>query len=227
MQEPPEDTSQEVSFYELTPRAMIIFVALSFSPILVYPVEFFLMIKIFVYLGYRKIDEMAVLYNSNRRLIFETVARNPGINFNTLMISYGINRGVLQYHLHILELKGKIVRFHTAKSEGYFENSGRWGNLEKCIFIHMRNSTTKKILGILSDSREITRKEIAEILGVSGPSITWHTNRLSEDGIITITRNGRDASFRLSHDAARSIRGLSRALQSPVFSGQAHADQAV
>ncbi len=38
--EPIQDTSKEVSFSELTARAMIVFVVLSFSPILVYPVDF-------------------------------------------------------------------------------------------------------------------------------------------------------------------------------------------
>jgi predicted transcriptional regulator len=213
--EPTEDTSKEVSFFELTPRAMIIFIALSFSPILVYPVEFFLMLKIFIYLGYRKIDEMTVFYNSNRRIIYAAIAKNPGISFIALMSLTGVNRGVLQHHIHILELKIKIIRCRTAMSEGYFENCTGWSDVDKCFFIDLRNTTTRKILEVVSESTEISRKEIARILGITGPSVTWHTNRLSQDGIITITRDGRDTRISLSREAEKIIRRYPTVLLKP------------
>jgi predicted transcriptional regulator len=204
VQEPVEDTSKEVLFHELTPRAMIIFVALSFSPLLVYPVEFFLMLKLFAYLGYRKIDEMIIFYNDNRRLIYEAIAGNPGISFNALMLITGVKQATLKYHLHILEQKQKIIRYGTYESSGYFENNG-WSDLEKGIFVHLRNSTTRNILEIVSTSAEISRKDIARILGITGPSVTWHTNRLSQDGIIKIYRYGRDIRISISREAAAFI----------------------
>lgn len=214
--EPVQDTSKEVSFFELTPRAMVIFVALSFSPILVYPVEFFLMVKLFTYLGYRKIDERVVFYNNNRRLIYEAISGNPGINFNALMSLAGVNRGVLQHHLRVLELKKKIIKYNNALSVGYFDNSNGWSDLEKSIFIHLKNTTTRKILEVVSVSTEISRKDIAEIVGITGPSVTWHTNRLFHEGIITITRDGRDTRISLSREAAAAIRANHRALHNSV-----------
>lgn len=214
--EPIEDTSKEVSFFELTPRAMVIFVALSFSPLLVYPVEFFLMLKLFAYLGYRKIDELMIFYNDNRRLIYEAITGNPGMSFNALMLTTGIKQATLKHHLHILEQKKKIVRYGTYEASGYFENSGVWNDLEKRIFIHLRNSTSRNILEIVSTSAEISRKDIARILGITGPSVTWHTNRLSRDGIITIYRYGRDIRISISRDAAAFIMANRRVHPKPV-----------
>jgi|WetSurMetagenome_2_1015567.scaffolds.fasta_scaffold14239_3 predicted transcriptional regulator len=215
VQEPAEDTGKEVSFYELTPRAMIIFIALSFSPLLVYPVEFFLMLKLFAYLGYRKIDELMVFYNDNRRLIYEAIVGNPGMSFNALMLTTGVKQATLKHHLHILEQKKKIVRYGAYESSGYFENNG-WSDLEKSIFVHLRNSTTRNILEIVSTSAEISRKDIARILGITGPSVTWHTNRLSQEGIIKIYRYGRDIRISISRETAAFIMANRRAHPKPV-----------
>jgi len=225
--DPARDTSREVSFGELTPHAMIIFLALSFSPLLVYPVEFFIWAKLFAYLGYRKADEMALFYNRNRRLVYETIIENPGINFNALVKLSGVKQAALKYHIHILGLKKKIVRFGSPESSGYFENSGKYSDLEKSILIHLRNATTRRVLGLISASPDITRKEIAGIVGITGPSVTWHTNRLARDGIIIIARDGRDARIGLSADAAGIIRGDRQVLPGLVSAENRRVDQAV
>jgi predicted transcriptional regulator len=119
-----------------------------------------------------------------------------------------VNRGVLQHHLHVLELRKRIIKYHTTISTGYFENGCGWSDMDKSMVIHMRNTTTRKILEVVFASTEVTRKDIARILGITGPSVTWHTNRLSKDRILTITRHGRDAYIRLSVEAAETIRRL-------------------
>jgi predicted transcriptional regulator len=196
------DTSKEVMFSELTLRGMIIFIAMSFSPLLVYPVEFCLMLKLFVYLGYQRINELVVFYNNNRRLIYEIIAKNPGINFNSLMSLSGIKQATLKYHLRILAKKEKVIQYYTPESSGYFENNGRYNNIEKNILVYIRNEKTRRILEIISGSPYISRKEIAGIIGVTGSSVTWHTKRLFRGGIITVTRNGRNARYLLTNEAS-------------------------
>jgi predicted transcriptional regulator len=201
-----QDTSREVPFGELTPRAMIIFIALSFSPMLVYPVEFFLWVKLLAYLGYRKADEMALFYNRNRRLVYEAVAEKPGINFNALKRLTGIKEGTLKYHLLVLRMKRKIISFGSGRSVRYFENNGRYSELEKKVFLHLQDPTTRRILEILASSPEVSRKDIAEIVGVAGPSISWHTKRLSGDGIITTSKKGRAVRYTLCPAGANIFR---------------------
>jgi predicted transcriptional regulator len=213
---PAQDTSREVSFGELTPRAMVIFVALSFSPILVYPVEFFLFVKLFAYFGYRKADEMALFFNRNRRLVYVAIVENPGIGFNALATLSGVKQAALKYHIHILELKNRIVRHGSPESSGYFENSGRYSDLEKSILIHLRNSTTRRILAEVAAAPDISRRDIAGAVGIAGPSVTWHTNRLVRDGIIEVSRAGRDSRVRLTAGAAGVIRGNLRSFSGVV-----------
>jgi predicted transcriptional regulator len=186
-----------VSFWDLTLREMLIGLALSFCPVLVYPVEIFFFLKMLVAFGYRKAEKNAVLYNQNRRKIYQTVTANPGVKFNALEQLTGIKEGTLKYHLLILGIKRRIISFGSGRSMRYFENNGRYSELEKKVFLHLQDPTTRGILKILASSPEVSRKEIAEIMGIAGPSISWHTKRLSGDGIITTRKNGRAIRYTL------------------------------
>jgi len=192
----PQDP-EPVSFFDLNLREMLIAVALSFCPLLVYPVELFFSLKVFAALGYRKIEKNAILWNRNRREILASVAANPGVRFVTLERLTGIKEGTLKYHLLILEAKRRIVSFGSGRSLRYFENNGRYNELEKRVFFHLQNPTTRRILEILAVSPEVSRKDIAGIVGIAGPSITWHTNRLSRDGIISTSKRGRIVRYTL------------------------------
>ena len=105
-----------VSFWDLTVREMLLAVALSFCPVLVFPVEIFFFLKLISVLGYRKVEQNAVLYNQNRHKIYETITANPGVKFNALERLTGIKQGTLKYHLLVLGMKRKIVSFGRDRS---------------------------------------------------------------------------------------------------------------
>ncbi len=195
-----------VSFWDLTVREMLIAVSLSFCPVLVYPVEVFFFLKMLAALGYRKVERNAVLRNRNRQKIYDCIAANPGVKFNALERLTGIKEGTLKYHLLVLGMKRRIVSFGSGRSVRYFENNGRYSELEKKVFLHLQNPTTRRILGILASSPEVSRKDIAGILGIAGPSISWHTKRLSGDGIITTRKNGRAVRYTLCAAGANIFR---------------------
>ncbi|MFA4850689.1 MAG: winged helix-turn-helix transcriptional regulator [Methanoregula sp.] len=186
-----------MSFWDLSPRVMALAVVLSFAPVFVSPVELFFSLKLTVALGYRKVEQYAVRYNEKRQKIFDCITANPGVKFHALERQTGIKEGPLKYHLLILGAKRRIVSFGTGRSVRYFENNGRYSELEKRVFLHLQDPTTRRILEILATSPEVSRKDIAGIMGIAGPSISWHTKRLSGDGIITTTKNGRAVRYTL------------------------------
>ena len=126
----PQDP-EPISFFDLSLREMLVAVALSFSPVLVYPVELFFSLKLFAALGYRKVGQNAILWNRNRREIFASIAANPGVRFTALERLTGIKEGTLKYHLLILETKRRIVSFGSGRSLRYFENNGRYNETRK------------------------------------------------------------------------------------------------
>lgn len=186
------------SFWDLSPRVMALAVVLSFAPVLVSPVElFFSFLKMVIFLGYRKVVRNAVTYNRNRQKIYDCITANPGVKFNALERLTGIKEGTLKYHLLLLVAKRKVISFGTGRSVRYYENNGRYSELEKKVLLHLQNPTTRRILGILASFPEVSRKDIAEIVGIAGPSISWHTKRLSGDGIISTSKNGREVRYTL------------------------------
>ena len=187
-----------ISFWDLTLREMLIILCLSFCPVLVYPVEIFFFLKLMTVLGYRKVERNAVSYNRNRQKILDCITANPGVRFHALEQMTGMKEGTLKYHLLVLAMKSRIVSFGSGRSLRYFENNGRYSELEKKLFLHLRNPTSRRILEILATSPEVSRKDIAERVGVTGPSVTWYTKRLSGDGIITTQREGSVVRYILS-----------------------------
>lgn len=190
------------TFWELSPRVMAIAIALSFFPVLVFPIEILFTLKILLWLGYRKVAQNAIFQNRNRLTVFEAIKANPGINFHALSKLVGLKRGPMRYHLEVLSRKGEIVEVNSLNTIGYFENTGRFTEFEKNMLKHLQNITTQKILGVFITSPNVSRRDIVGMIGIAGPSITWHTNRLSQGGIITIKKNGRDVRYALTKEAS-------------------------
>jgi len=195
-----------VSFWGLSPREMAIFLALMISPLLLFPVELLFSLRLFSFLGYRKIEQNAVLYNQNRRVIFEAVQSNPGIFFNDLCRITGINRGTVKYHLVMLQLSRKISTLSGAGSDRYFENHGYYSDIERLLFQHLREETTRKIMRIVLEKPDITQTEVVEHVGISAPSVSWHMATLIREGIVTMQKTGRQVRYRISEAADPVLR---------------------
>lgn len=195
-----------ISFWDLTLREMLIALCFSFCPLLVYPVELIFLTKILIALGYRKVEQYALRFNRNRQKIYETIVANPGVKFHALERLTGMKEGTLKYHLVRLETKRKIVSVSFGGSTRYFENDGMYTEVEKKVFLHIQNPTTRRILEILSASASVSRKDIAAAIGIAGPSISWHTKRLATDGIISTSQNGRGIRYIFSPKSAEIFR---------------------
>ena len=61
-----------------------------------------------------------------------------------------------------------------------------------------------------------TRQEIADAVGVSGPSVSWHMKRLEEDRIVTPRREGRMAVYEIPAPVAGY---LTRQIRIPATTG--------
>ncbi|MEN6610009.1 MAG: winged helix-turn-helix transcriptional regulator [Methanoregulaceae archaeon] len=205
--------TKEVTFWELPPRVMILYLALSVSPLLVYPVELLFLLKIFGLFGYRMITSRSVLANETRRRIFEMIQANPGIRFTEISRATGVKPGSLRYHLGILRMSGKITGISREGRPGYFENGNRFSKLEKAILKHMKNRTSRKIFRLLMATREMSRAGIAEELGISRPSVTWYIHQLHHDGIIDVRTVNRNAMYTIREDACPILRDYMQKIQ--------------
>lgn len=141
--------------------------------------------------AYRRLSGKNILEHEKRHLIYTTILMNPGIEVPVLASLTGINLHTLRYHIgHLVRLQ-KITC--TEQGGGYhlFENHGRYDHADQQRILYSRYPTTDRILSIIAANPGITRGEIAEELGLAGPSVTRWTSRLIADRMVTQVRDGR------------------------------------
>jgi predicted transcriptional regulator len=110
---------------------------------------------------------------------------NPGDYYNSIQKTLGIPNGTFAYHLHVLEKEGYI-------------RSARYGT-RKCFFpadmrIPEQETTLKAgqrlIIEKILERPGISQKEIAESLGVSSATVSYHVKGLLESGVVKTERSG-------------------------------------
>lgn len=204
--ENPPDNVVKISFWQLSPRSMVLFTILAFVPILVFPVELIFALKVFSLLGFRRLSDKRILNNNNRHLIFQVIRENPGFHISEIARKTGMNRGTIRYHLAMLKLTGKISEVNIPGFSFFYENNGVYTNLEKTILRHMKSKIKITIFQYFLKNPSTTRTSLAESLGCTGPTVTWHIRHLSQDNIISQQRDGKHVRYVLHQDAIPIIR---------------------
>jgi len=169
------------------------------------PPELLLSLKLWAYLGIRRVSGSNVLDQDVRARIYGYIRQNPGIHLRGLSAEMHMKLGTLRYHLNLLRLNHKIAISEDNASVRFFENSGTYSADEQQIHKHIRNETTKKILSVLLERPMATRQDIADVVGVSGPSVSWHMKRLEEDRLITPRHEGRMTVYEIPAPVAGYI----------------------
>jgi len=165
------------------------------TQLVLFPPELFLAIKIWACLGFRQVSGTNVLDQDVRARIYEYIRSNPGIHLRGLSSEMSIRMGTLRYHLGVLRHTHKIAVSEDPAAVRFYENSGTYNSEEQQIHKHIRNETTRKILAVLLDRPSATRQDIADAIGISGPSVSWHMKRLEEDNLVLPRREGRMVSY--------------------------------
>ncbi|WP_319642239.1 winged helix-turn-helix transcriptional regulator [Methanovulcanius yangii] len=195
-----------ISFWDLSPRAMLIGIALSISPALIFPVELLFAVKLWIYLGYRKVAKYNVLNNTVRSEMFECICNNPGITFSALARKCNIGKGTQQYHLKLLMREHKIVSVKKKGQTGFFENDDKYEEIHRTILMQLRSDTVRQIYEILIRHPTISRKELARYLGISGSAVTWQMERLCADGTVFATKSGKYTCYLLNPEVKEILR---------------------
>jgi len=163
---------------------------------------------LFPLFGYRRIHKKNVLQNEGRGRIFQVIHKHPGIDVVTLSDAVGMNINTVRYHLIKLTATGKITYLTRPGILRYYPNQGSYSVFEQLIIHYLRNPTTSAIIAHLERLPGITRQNLADSLGISGPSVTRHMQQLIEDRIVTNTPNGVTNHYQLSPESAATLGGL-------------------
>ncbi|MCM2466256.1 winged helix-turn-helix transcriptional regulator [Methanoculleus oceani] len=198
---PPQDMTP-IEWWQVPPQILICSLLMDTSPELLIVVNILFLLNVWLFFGYRRIAKRAALEHETRTAIYDHVRAHPGIRLGTLAQDLGINRGTLRYHLGRLQEFGMIATAAVEGRTGYFENRQKYSVLEEKVLIHLRNPNTRELLAILLESPEASRRELAERLGITASSVSWHLRRLRADGIVLQEKIGGDVRYSLSGEAA-------------------------
>lgn len=193
--------TKEVSFLELPLQVILLSLALSVSPLLELVTQAVLLTKFFLYLGYRKLAGSTLFHNDTREQVYQCIQENPGIFLTAIIRKTGVKRGTLRYHLMVLHASKKISILESEGHTRYYENSGRFSDQEKIILKFVQNKTDCQILSQLMNNTALNRKELGDILGISGMLVSWYMKRLSDAGIIVHTKIGKQTRYEIAPEA--------------------------
>lgn len=141
--------------------------------------------------GYRRITNKNLLEHDSRRQIYNEIVASPGVALRKLTDITGMNESTLRYHLERLYEGGKIQTTTIGGVCHYFENHGKYSPEEQIFRSRMLTAASSRILMIIFNQPGLTRGELADLLGVAGPTVTRSVQSLTEDGLIRIERDGR------------------------------------
>jgi len=158
-----------------------------------------------LWFGFRQIFEKNVLDNPERQRIFSFIRDHPGIHFRELEREAGTNRGTLAYHLEMLAQTHKILPVRNSGHTRYFENDGKYTDLEQKILSSMNDDRKSTILHILFDS-PATQAELGNSLRISNPSVAWHMKWLCSEGIVSVQKHGRQHHYCLNRESSAFLR---------------------
>ncbi len=151
--------------------------------------------------GYRRISKRNVLEQNTRNTVFQSITASPGIDVPTLSKVTGINENTLRYHLVKLTALGRITSLIRPGVIRYFLNGGAFGFSDKVVIHYLREETSGKIIEFIRRSPGMTRQQISDYLGISGPSVTRHMEHLVADGVIENRLSGRSNHYYLTEKA--------------------------
>lgn len=169
------------------------------------PAEILAPLKLWGYLGYRRISRENLLDNAVRARVFSCIVDHPGIHFHGIARETGVRPGTLRYHLDQLQKGHTIVIVEKDGYACFFRNDGTYSGSEQRLLVHLRREVPHGILTLLLQRPSATRTELAESLGVAGPTITWHIRRLERDRLISAERDGRCVRYRIPGEIAPDV----------------------
>lgn len=139
-----------------------------------------------------------VLSLPTRKEIFEYVRANPGVHFNQLKRDLDIETGALQHHLRELE-RYDVLESETFQGKRRVFVVRELDGEEKTILATLRYETTRRVLLYLLREGPARNTEIAEAVGVTPATISWHLSNLCEAGVVEESREDRTVRYDITN----------------------------
>jgi predicted transcriptional regulator len=119
----------------------------------------------------------------NRRHIYQTIDKYPGIHFRELYRKSNISMGSLEYHLNILERNDLIYAKKESGFTRYFVK-GKLGSEDKELASMLQNDKLRKMVFTLVLNPGLTHKNLTQKLGWPKSTISFYLKKLLTKGVV-------------------------------------------
>ncbi len=133
---------------------------------------------------------------STRRRIYEEIVLNPGLHFRELQRRLDMPVGMLEYHLNVLLKDELIVSREDGRYIRFFANT-YMSHQERKIMGFLRNEIVRKIIIFLLENGRVKQRDIANFVGISPSTLSYHLNKLVKGGILLREIEGRERYYSL------------------------------
>lgn len=151
--------------------------------------------------GYQRYEGDDPLEHVTRATVFERIESEPGIYLAALSEATGLPMGTVRYHLKILEFEGLVNRSPRNGRRRYYPidvDPAVWETL-------LENSAARAVLSELATGGPTSVGDLADSVDRDPSTITHHTTRLAEMGLVERTREGRSTLNRLTEEGRAAV----------------------
>jgi len=139
--------------------------------------------------GYARLSSTQLLSHPTRNRVMNYIKDNPGAHFKRIAKGVATPPGTLRHHLNYMEREG-LVR---ASSQGMFKRyypTGAHLDPEKMV-----KGNREAILEVIGRYPGVSRKDLSSIIDVPKQTLSYHLQKLLEDGAVRKERAGNSSRF--------------------------------
>lgn len=147
----------------------------------------------------------SVINNSTTRMaVYDFISANPGIQFRGICTGLSIAIGTAEFHLGVLKKAGLISFVRDGKYKRFFA-SKKFSTKKMQLISFLRHETIREIIKKMVAEKSVPHQRLATYLCITSQGLTWHMNRLREEGIVKENCNGIRVTYSLNEVYVQSL----------------------
>ncbi|WP_248909203.1 winged helix-turn-helix transcriptional regulator [Halocatena marina] len=155
---------------------------------------------------YSRYDDSDPLENDVRQQIYDVIERSPGTYISEVSEEVDASRSTVRYHVRILEEEKLIVGEDVRGKHRFY----LVGSDDPQLAAALNDDATARVLNAIARLESATVSMLADELDRSPGTVSYHLNRLTDDGLLEQERKGNAVVTRLASEIkAQMLRGSS------------------
>jgi len=152
---------------------------------------------------YARLEGRVLLQHEAREAIVDLLRRRPALAFVDVQQAIGLAPGTTKWHLDKLVRSGFIACRRDGRTVRYYPTGMDPAVVEAIVSI--RDPSRLAIVRVVARSPGVTQGDLAGILGLAQSTVSHHTARLVEEGLLGARRDGKTVTYTVPEQRRRTI----------------------